>query len=91
MSNRYEIHVESMCFTDKLGTSFQLPYSDKLHDAILIINEECSKEVSRREKQELDEFVARKYSELRVEQEINNSKRIREIMTEIACYYKKNK
>lgn len=59
--NKIKLHVNSMCFTDKLGTSFELPESKELCDAILVINQACADEVQRRKKdgpflQAFDEF-----------------------------------
>lgn len=61
MNKIIRVHVESMCFTDKLGMEFELPASKELEEAILTINKACSDEVQRRKKdgpflQAFDEF-----------------------------------
>lgn len=84
--NRYEIDVKSMCFTDILGEAFTLPYSDRLAEAVLLINEACSIEVKKREEYILEEFVVKKYQEIKT---TKDSKVIRDTLLEIARYYKK--
>lgn len=48
--NKVRVTTKSLCFTDKLGSDFELPETPELCDAIMVINKACSDEVKRRDK-----------------------------------------
>jgi len=58
------IHVESMTRCDKLDMEFVLPYCKELEDAVIVINNHCSRLVYRRKEQAQDEFLAKKAVEI---------------------------
>ena len=60
----FQMCIRTMTQSDELGDSFTLPYSKELEDAVLLIYNECNKEVDRRNKTLVDEFLAKKYQEL---------------------------
>lgn len=77
----YTIDVESFLRTDELGESISLPYSDELDRAVLLINKLCSDEVRRRSKLIRDEYLSRKYREIKTS--ISDPSKMKEILNEI--------
>lgn len=54
---RYGINVALFLRTDILGYDIELPYSEELDEAVLLINRICGEEVRRRDEHELDIFL----------------------------------
>ena len=77
----YRIHVESFLRTDILGDEILLPYSIELDKAVLLINKLCGKQVTNIQDNLEDDFLSRKYQELK--QNEGNLPKIKSIMKEI--------
>lgn len=90
--SRINIDVQSLLRTDHLGDQFELPETPAIADALMIINEACSREVRRRNRAELEDFLATKFGELQAaikEGACSNTKR--QIMLSIVNYKRDKK
>lgn len=85
------VHVPSMCFTDKLGEEFELVATPELEQAILTINEACSKRAYDIENYVFTEFLLKKRSEFLQLCEKGKPQEAVEVLLEIANYKRKDK
>ena len=84
----YRIHAESLLRTDELGDEFELPYSEELQKAVLLINKLCSEEVKKRQRYMDDEYLAKQFH--RINGAIAKLQ-IKDILYEILEYVRKVK
>lgn len=88
----YRINVRAFLFVNDLGEEIDLPYSDELDKAVLLINGLCAKKVSSIKKTLKEEFLIGRYQKLikaqKIEDYKNRNAEILQILEDISNYDK---
>ena len=79
-----EVDFEHLTRSDYLGDRTSFPYSEELQNALRTVNDACEKRVGRIKRDIKNEFLAKKYNELK--QKEGDTKKIMVILNEIADY-----
>lgn len=82
-----QVRFEELTRSDYLGEGVTLPYTDELKEALQVVQTACQAQVDKSKKEIRNEWLARKWHELRQLMDSDGQKAI-EILNEIADYEK---